>query len=138
MGPKEALLGTVDNLGNGLPMMWGDPVTERPALGATEQWDIFNNTEDAHPIHIHLVQFKLLNRQIAVADPANPGATAHPLALTEGGWKDTVISYPGEITSVAATFDLQGVYVWHCHILEHEDNEMMRPICVGNPANCPL
>ena len=138
MGPKEALLGTVDNLGNGLPMMWGDPVTERPALGATEQWDIFNNTVDAHPIHIHLVQFKLLNRKIAVAAPTKPTATAHPLSLTEGGWKDTVISYPGEITSVAATFDLQGVYVWHCHILEHEDNEMMRPICVGNPANCPL
>jgi FtsP/CotA-like multicopper oxidase with cupredoxin domain len=49
----------------------------------------------------------------------------------ETGLKDTVIAYPGEITRVRATFDLPGLYVWHCHIVEHEDNEMMRPLFVG-------
>jgi spore coat protein A len=134
MGPKEALLGTVDATGMGMPMMWADKVTENPAVGATEQWDIHNNTEDAHPVHVHLVQFKVLGRKLAVVDPT---LTAHPVAADEAGWKDTVIAYPGEITSVAAKFDIEGLYVWHCHILEHEDNEMMRPYCVGNPANCP-
>jgi FtsP/CotA-like multicopper oxidase with cupredoxin domain len=137
MGPKEAQLGTVDNLGMSMPMMWMDRVTENPAVGATEQWDIHNNTEDAHPIHLHLVQFKVLDRRLAAVDPANPGAVAHSVSPAERGWKDTVIAYPGEVTTVAATFDTEGLYVWHCHILEHEDNEMMRPYCVGNPANCP-
>ena len=137
MGPKAAKLGTVDALGMGMPMMWIDRVTENPAVGATEQWDVYNNTDDAHPIHLHLVQFKVLNRTLAVVDPTNPGAVAHSVSPAEQGWKDTVIAYPGEITSVAATFDTEGLYLWHCHILEHEDNEMMRPYCVGNPANCP-
>jgi FtsP/CotA-like multicopper oxidase with cupredoxin domain len=137
MGPKAAKLGTVDALGMSMPMMWSDRVTENPALGATEQWDVYNNTEDAHPIHLHLVQFKVLGRRLAAVDPTNPGAVAHSVSPAEQGWKDTVIAYPGEITSVAATFDTEGLYVWHCHILEHEDNEMMRPYCVGNPANCP-
>jgi spore coat protein A, manganese oxidase len=137
MGPKAAKLGTVDALGMSMSMMWMDRVTENPAVGATEQWDVYNNTDDAHPIHLHLVQFKVLNRRLAAVDPANPGAIAHSVSPAERGWKDTVISYPGEITSVAATFDTEGLYLWHCHILEHEDNEMMRPYCVGNPANCP-
>ena len=51
--------------------------------------------------------------------------------LWETGLKDTVIAYPGEITRVKATFDLPGRFVWHCHIVEHEDNEMMRPFRVG-------
>ncbi len=137
MGPKAAKLGTVDAMGVSMPMMWIDRVTENPAVGATEQWDIYNNTEDAHPIHLHLVQFKVLGRRLATVGSANPGAKAHSVSSAEQGWKDTVISYPGEITSVAATFDTEGLYVWHCHILEHEDNEMMRPYCVGNPSNCP-
>jgi FtsP/CotA-like multicopper oxidase with cupredoxin domain len=54
----------------------------------------------------------------------------------ETGFKDTVISYPGEVTRVKAQFDREGLFVWHCHILEHEDNEMMRPYCAGNSAAC--
>ena len=50
----------------------------------------------------------------------------------ETGFKDTVIAFPGEITRIKAKFDLEGLYVWHCHILEHEDNEMMRPYEVLN------
>jgi FtsP/CotA-like multicopper oxidase with cupredoxin domain len=56
----------------------------------------------------------------------------------EAGYKDTVIAYPGEVTRLTATFDIAGLYVWHCHILEHEDNEMMRPYCVGGQASCPV
>ena len=59
-------------------------------------------------------------------------ASAH-----EQGWKDTVISYPGEVTSIQADFDVNGLYVWHCHIVEHEDNEMMVPFCVGDAASAP-
>jgi FtsP/CotA-like multicopper oxidase with cupredoxin domain len=56
--------------------------------------------------------------------------------LWETGFKDTVIAYPGEVTRVRAQFPSEGLFVWHCHILEHEDNEMMRPYCVGNTAAC--
>ena len=56
-----------------------------------------------------------------------------PAEANEIGWKDTVIAYPGEVTRVRATFDRDGLYVWHCHIVEHEDNEMMVPYCVGDP-----
>jgi len=59
-----------------------------------------------------------------------PGNGVQPWEI---GWKDTVIAYPGEVTDVTATFDIDGLYVWHCHIVEHEDNEMMVPYCVGNP-----
>ncbi|UCE24995.1 MAG: T9SS type A sorting domain-containing protein, partial [Candidatus Zixiibacteriota bacterium] len=52
----------------------------------------------------------------------------------ESGWKDTVISPPGQVTRIKAVFDILGLYVWHCHILEHEDNEMMRPFKVVAPA----
>ena len=58
-------------------------------------------------------------------------------AATEAGWKDTVIAYPGEVTRVNATFDKAGLYVWHCHIVEHEDNEMMVPYCVDNADGSP-
>ena len=49
----------------------------------------------------------------------------------ETGFKDMVIAYPGEITRVKALFDLPGLYIWHCHIVEHEDNEMKRPYFIG-------
>ncbi|MGD8380372.1 MAG: multicopper oxidase domain-containing protein [Gammaproteobacteria bacterium] len=130
--PKAAVLGTVGAGPVGQPLMWADPITEAPTLGSTEQWDIYNFTVDAHPIHVHLVQFKVLGRQLIA--PA-PGLAAHGVGPAEAGWEDTVLAYPGEITSVAATFDIEGLYVWHCHIVEHEDNEMMRPFCVVNPDN---
>jgi FtsP/CotA-like multicopper oxidase with cupredoxin domain len=55
-----------------------------------------------------------------------PG-TVIPAPDWEKGLKDTVLAYPGQITRIQARFDLAGLYVWHCHIVEHEDNEMMRP-----------
>jgi FtsP/CotA-like multicopper oxidase with cupredoxin domain len=131
-GPTMALLGTVDT-----PLNWADDVTENPAVGATEQWEIHNFTADAHPIHLHLVQFQIANREIATMDSPNydpilaPIGTVYYPGPEEMGFKDTVIAYPGEITRVNANFDMAGLYVWHCHILEHEDNEMMRPYRVG-------
>jgi FtsP/CotA-like multicopper oxidase with cupredoxin domain len=121
-GPTSALLGTLNPDMSGNPLLWMDPVTENPAVGATEEWEIHNFTEDAHPIHVHLIKFKVLGRGAEGQDAPEPW---------EAGFKDTVIAYPGEITRIAMNFDLPGFYVWHCHIVEHEDNEMMRPFVVG-------
>jgi spore coat protein A len=123
-GPTSALLGTVNPDGTGNPLLWMDDITENPALGATEIWELRNFTMDAHPIHIHLVQFQVVERVSA-------NGTSRPPESWETGFKDTVIVYPGEITRVKARFDIAGLFVWHCHILEHEDNEMMRPYRVG-------
>jgi len=124
VGPREAELGTLDEAGNPVILGWDHPITENPAFGATEVWEIHNFTEDAHPIHIHEVQFQVVDRQPFDGGPRPPESW-------EAGYKDTVIAYPEEITRVKALFDLAGLYVWHCHILEHEDNEMMRPYRVG-------
>ncbi len=126
-GPVEAQLGTIDGAGNPAPLDWDEAITENPALGSIEVWEISNFTEDAHPIHIHEVQFQVVNRQPFDGD-------ARPPESWETGFKDVVIAYPKEITRVKALFDLPGLYVWHCHIVEHEDNEMMRPYFIGpNP-----
>jgi FtsP/CotA-like multicopper oxidase with cupredoxin domain len=130
-GPVEAQLGTLGPSGP-RPLDWDSPVTENPALGATEIWELHNFTADAHPIHIHLVQFELVNRE------SMRTGRRHGPAPSETGFKDTVIAYPGQITRVKAHFDRPGRYVWHCHILEHEDNEMMRPYQVGRiPPGIP-
>ena len=123
MGPAAAMLGTVE-AGVGVMKLWADPITENPALGVIEEWELYNFTADAHPIHIHEVHFKVVNRQ-----PFG-GAAVLPQPW-ETGWKDTVIAYPGQITRVRAKFDNPGLFVWHCHIVEHEDNEMMRPYAIG-------
>lgn len=146
--PKEALLGTMPG-GVPTPQFWADPISQNPELGATEDWDLYNYTVDAHPIHIHLVRYKVIDRQPLVIDPLtgmpaipaqrDPAFPATGPEPTEAGYKDTVIAYPGEVTRVRALFDIQGLYVWHCHIVEHEDNEMMVPFCVGGTPgqNCP-
>ncbi len=174
-------------------------VTELPQVGSTEEWEIINTTGDAHPIHLHLVQFQLINRQAfqvnkfaklfalpgdgppnAYGTPNADGAVGGNPAITpflldgiappnpnEAGWKDTVVMLPGQVTRIAvrwapqsvavngvgpgtnlygfdptnnmfapgATVDIFGNppgpgYVWHCHIIDHEDNEMMRPYAV--------
>ncbi len=131
-GPTAALLGTVNPDGTGNPLLWHDIITENPALGSTETWEFHNFTEDAHPIHIHQVKFAVVDREDESGNVRQPEAW-------ETGFKDTVIAYPGEITRVAANYDLPGFYVWHCHIVEHEDNEMMRPFHVGPiPPDGPM
>ena len=144
-GPAEALLGRVD--GDGSPIaphgehagdLWMDPVTENPAVGAVEDWIMYNFTADAHPMHIHEVTFEVIERQPLVTNvdgeteaPARPDGPPQPPEAWESGRKDTVIAYPGQATRVRMKFDVPGQYVWHCHIVEHEDNEMMRPYRIG-------
>ena len=169
---------------------------EAPMLNSVEEWDIVNTTGDAHPIHLHLTQFRLLNRQPIAVDPAtgettyltdglncgganasatncaaslpSPGAAgtgpwpapsvtpyldggAWEPAANEAGWKDTIVSLPGTVTRIIVPFGgaaagipapfvgdsktakvqrFTGTYVFHCHILEHEDNDMMSPLKV--------
>ena len=173
----------------GSRMIGPNYLEELPRVGATEVWEIINMTGDAHPMHLHLVQFQLINRQAyddvgyaAAYDAAFPGGVAidgygppkyyntpnadgavggnpavspfltlgpaTPPLPQEKGWKDTVISYPGTVTRIIARWSPQDIpvgkttpgknlypfdatygpgYVWHCHIVDHEDNEMMRP-----------
>ncbi|BAY61167.1 multicopper oxidase type 2 [Calothrix brevissima NIES-22] len=145
-----------DNFGRITPMlgtirdgalMWDDPITEYVQLGDTEIWEIYNTTRDSHPIHLHEAGFQLLSRQDFTATQIDPLApltniqyqgAATPAAPQEAGILDTVVIDPGEVIRVAATFDLPGEYVWHCHILSHEDNEMMRPYEILAPGANPL
>ena len=154
-GRLQPLLGAkVDGEFKAIP--WHMPTTENPALGATEQWDIYNFTGDAHPVHLHLVNFEILGRNAITFDDSGEPQTVvqHNGALgmapsvanvkvrgkvslgTSDGYaenapKDMVTALPGQVTSIKATFDKPGRYVWHCHILSHEDHEMMRVLQVG-------
>jgi FtsP/CotA-like multicopper oxidase with cupredoxin domain len=137
-GPVEALLGEVDASGMLLERKWTDPVTENPAVGATEVWEFYNTTADAHPMHVHEVTFQVVNREGLLLD--GDGEVVQPIQLDgnitlqeswENGWKDTVIAYPGQVTRLRLRFTNPGQFVWHCHIVEHEDNEMMRPYRIG-------
>ena len=104
-------------------------VSENPDAGAVETWALYNFTEDAHPIHIHHAFFQIVDRQrfnketgALIGKPRPPGPEEH-------GWKDTVIALPSEVTRIRMRFGKDGQFVWHCHLLEH--NEMMRPFRVG-------
>jgi spore coat protein A len=113
---------------------WSMPVTENPVLNSVEIWNLINLTDDSHPIHLHLVRFQILDRRRfepffyknqGVMKYTGPAVAPDP---NEAGWKDTVRADPGMVTRIIVRFEgFVGRYVWHCHILEHEDNEMMRP-----------
>jgi spore coat protein A len=148
------LLATAANPTGGLH--WNDPVTEDPKAGSTEIWNLVNITTDGHPIHVHLVQFQVLERRsidlqtyLTTGNVQFTGAPIAPDANERSAWKDTVKALPafdaagnpaGLVTRVIAKFDLptgtkvtpgqRFRYVIHCHILEHEDEEMMRPFDV--------
>jgi spore coat protein A, manganese oxidase len=132
-----------------------DPATEVVKAGATEVWQIVNLTGDTHPIHVHLANAQLLSRQpfdVAAYQATPVGAAATPVFTgpargpleTELGWKETFKSNPGEVTTIIMKFNLPKTpfkvpasprtggneYVWHCHILEHEEHDMMRPLVV--------
>jgi spore coat protein A, manganese oxidase len=132
------MIGLLDN------KHWDDPISEDPKIGSTEIWTFANTTGDVHPMHLHLVQFQVLNRQpfdaktylqtgklVFTNIPIPPERNERP------AWKDTIKTYSNYVTRVIARFDLptgtiakpgeEFRYVWHCHVLEHEDNEMMRP-----------
>jgi spore coat protein A len=123
-----------------------DDPTEVLDAGAREIWRIFNLTGDTHPIHFHLFNVKVLGR--AAFDTSGPNfdpiEPLRPPDPNETGFKETVRMNPGEVTVVAVDADLPSVpfqvpnsprtggheYVWHCHILEHEEHDMMRPLVV--------
>jgi len=136
-------------------MAWDNPTTENPALGDTEIWEIYNATGDAHPVHLHLVHFDVLDRHEFTADVVDQPVVQHngevgagfylenivvgdPVdagdAYVENTPKDMVTALPDQVTRIKATFDKSGRYVWHCHILSHEDHEMMRVLHVGPGA----
>jgi len=144
-------LGTNVRLGGavGFGRPYDSTPTETPKAGDTEVWQIANLTADTHPIHFHLVNVQIISRQPFSAKQYNgtpnlQNAPAPP-APFESGWKETVRMNPGEVTTVIMKFQLPTVpfpvpssprtganeYVWHCHILEHEEHDMMRPLVVG-------
>jgi FtsP/CotA-like multicopper oxidase with cupredoxin domain len=179
---------------------WHSPTTENPELGHTEEWEVWNVTGDAHPVHLHLVHYEILGRDeilwdsntIEAGDLLSDGSTATeddetrvipnakadlpagdgthlvtqptvqhnsvagdpstygsgfrivnpikgnnvptPAGYVENAPKDMVTALPGQVTRIKAYFDKPGRYVWHCHILSHEDHEMMRVLYVGPGA----
>jgi Putative multicopper oxidases len=123
---------SMDMMLNNTP--WHAPITENPVIDTTEIWEFVNLTEDTHPIHIHLVRFQILDRQRIDTNAFFDHRTlefigdVEPTTGIEAGWKDTVRADAGTLTRIIVPFKgYTGRYVWHCHILEHEDNEMMRP-----------
>jgi spore coat protein A, manganese oxidase len=145
------LLGTnipANNRGHGFGRAYMDSATETPSSGDTEVWKIANLTGDTHPIHFHLVNVQIISRQPFKVSSYSGTSTytgpARPPDPSEAGWKDTVRMNPGEITTVIMQFKLPlppfavpasprtggNEYVWHCHILEHEEHDMMRPLVI--------
>ena len=145
------------------PLSYDAAATERPLLGSTEQWNIFNFTADTHPVHLHLVHYQVVEKHeiffqdenedgipddttgdglISYGTGSSPDYSSADIWIgdeialrpEETGWQDTAHIDPGTMASIVATFDLPGLYVWHCHILSHEDNEMMRPFIVEDAA----
>jgi spore coat protein A len=134
----------------------GGPATETPRVGTVEDWVYINLTQDTHPMHVHLVTFQVVGRtpfDVDAYEDAHGGPTGVPGGIdprpfatgpmiapdpSERGFKDTVKANPGYFTTIRAKFELPtGVsapqsYVHHCHIVEHEDNDMMRPFTVGS------
>ena len=125
--------------------MWMEAATEVVTKGTTEIWEIYNTSLVGHPIHLHLVNFQVLDRApieyTSVPKTMMDGGTGGVVKIVstgtprkpetyERGRKDTVLCYPGEVTRVIAKFDRAGNFVWHCHILHHEDHDMMRPLTV--------
>jgi FtsP/CotA-like multicopper oxidase with cupredoxin domain len=155
-GRLQPLLGTVDgDSGAGFSdaYTWFQGTTETPMLGADEDWEIYNFTGDAHPIHLHLVNFETIGRNALMADEIGMvGTTQHngtsgmvasfsnvakgadisasigpAQGYVETTRKDMVTALPEQVTTIRVSpFDKTGRYVWHCHILSHEDHEMMR------------
>jgi spore coat protein A, manganese oxidase len=136
----------------GFGRAYESPATEVVQRGNTEVWEIYNTTADVHPMHFHLVNVQLINRQPFQVNSfgntqggVNFTGPAVPAEANEIGWRETVMMFPGTVTRIIMRFDLPAVpftvpssprtggneYVWHCHILEHEEHDMMRPLVVS-------
>ena len=112
--------GIIDGAGNPISLEFEDPPTETPAAGSTEIWEFYGF--DSHPMHLHAAHFQILSRQ-------KFGGTVRGPKPWERGLKDTVDIEESGITRVKVQFDRNpGLFVWHCHLLEHEDKGMMRPL----------
>jgi len=115
---------------------YDDPVTEFVKLNSIEKWRFINTTDDTHPVHLHLVQFQILERQGFDAAALQKGTVElvgkrRPPLANEAGWKDTAVVNPRDVLTIVVRFEgYTGRYVFHCHMLEHEDNDMMRPYVV--------
>jgi len=103
-------------------------------LNSTEIWNLINPPNDSHPIHLHLAGFQILDRQPHEPWHYQTKRELHflgpkvPPGPNEAGWKDTMRADPRMVTRIITHFErFIGRYVWHCHIMEHKDNEMMRP-----------
>jgi spore coat protein A, manganese oxidase len=132
-----------DPAGNSIVMLlnrtpWHMPVTETVKLGSTEIWSFVNLTDDTHPIHLHHVRFQVLDRRsfdrdVYLLQNATLRFTSGPTApdLNEQGWKDVVQCPPNMVTRIHISFEgYPGRYLWHCHVQEHEANDMMRPYVI--------
>lgn len=119
-------LGNINADGSRTRRDWQAPVTETPRLGTTEMWEFHNITPGGHAIHVHLIEFQAIDRQ--TRDPSQPPPP--PLANYEKGRKDTIFVPQNSITRIKATYDRRVLMVWHCHFVDHEDHEMMRPMQV--------
>jgi spore coat protein A, manganese oxidase len=114
---------------------WHMPVTETAKLGSTEIWSLVNLTDDTHPIHLHHVRFQVVDRRSFDRDvyllqngTLRFTEAAVPPNPNEQGWKDVVQCPPNMVTRIHISFDgYPGRYLWHCHVQEHEANDMMRP-----------
>ncbi len=156
-GRLRQLLGTTKPalVGGGFGLEYMAPATETIAAGTVEVWRFFNNTADTHPIHFHLQDCQILSRQPfrLITGRFTPTGAARGPELNELGWKETVKMNPGEVTTVIFKWDMVPVpfdvpystrsmgvlgaqiaqaneFVWHCHILEHEEHDMMRPLVI--------
>ena len=122
------------------PVPWSAPTTEALRVGDTEIWTVFNNTEDAHPLHLHPLQFQVLGRYEQSATDLDGDGYLNDLGASlalypeDAGNQDTVWIAPGQAIQLIGSWDLAGSYVYHCHILSHEDHTMMRPLDVFNPV----
>jgi len=150
LGTAEAVLDVSGAWAEG-SLPFHAPITENPSVGDTEIWEIYNNTGDAHPIHVHLVHFEVINREGFAAALIDQDVIQHNGEIaagfkmgtitldgnvslpgpTEETRRDMVMALPNQVTRIKMTFDKPGRYVWHCHILSHEDHDMMRPFHVG-------
>jgi spore coat protein A len=115
-----------------------DAITERPHLGTTEIWRFLNRSGTSHTMHLHLAMFEVLDRQqftINGDDVVLKGTASAP-DPGEQGWKDTVMVRPFEAVRVVTRFeDYLGRFPYHCHMIEHEDHNMMRQLETQPP--CP-
>ncbi len=153
-GRNVLLLGTLEK-GS---LVFHDPATEVVPLNSWEIWEIFNTTVSGHPIHLHLVEFEVLNRQpfSGTVTPKTHRLKSGKTTITGGrlsnvqlkksprppgpaerGPEDTVVCLPKEVTRIRAFFDKVGHFVWHCHLLSHEDYDMMRPLDIVFPPRFP-